>query len=319
MQKQLSSRARRHSTVRLPPEAPPGVRTVFDFFLHRFPGINRYVWHERFLGGKIFSRSGIIGLDTSFEAGIEVFYFREVETEPPVRRDYRIIHRGEDLLVVDKPPHLPVIPGGSWINNSLLMILEKEEHEDELAPLHRIDRLSSGLLIFSRRKTSRRRLSKLFQPKPMLSKEYLVVCEYRQTNPPSRLLLRDHIRRSESAWWKQEIVPELPPNAVCEARLEFYEEELALYRIRALKGRKHQLRVQLARAGLPVLGDPIYGTRPRHEPEDISTRMFLDAHLIHIGDFSPIQGCLWFSRETPRTFFDEAIRASENTAGSKRS
>jgi len=238
-----------------------------------------------------------------------VHYFREVEREPPVRRDYRLVYRGEELLVVDKPPNLPVIPGGSWITHSLLMILEAEERETELAPLHRIDRLSSGLVIFSRRKKSRSRYSRLFQPEPLLQKEYLVVCERTGDTFPATLILTDHIRRSRSAWWRQEIVPGLTPNASCEIQLEVHANGLALYRVKAKTGRKHQLRVQLAHAGLPILGDPLYGTRPRHDPEDISTRMFLDAHIIRILDFHPLEGRIWFSREMPESFFGEALQA----------
>ena len=299
----------RHSTIRLPAEAPRGIQSVFDFLVERFPRIDRGTWTERFESGKVFSDGGPLELSTPYEAGLDVHYYREVDREAPVRRDYRVVFDHEDLLVIDKPHHLPVTPAGRWIRNSLLLILEAELGETELAPLHRIDRLSSGLVLFSRRRQSRRSYSRLFQPTIQLTKEYLVVCELRRASFPIRFKLEDHIRRSPEAWYRQEIFPGAPVNARCEIFKIEQQGKLALYRVQSKTGRKHQLRVQLARVGLPILGDPLYGSRPRNDPEDISTRLFLDAHRIEIGDFPPIQGKTWISRETPESFFQEAVSA----------
>lgn len=300
----------RHSTIRLPSQSPARNQTVFDFFVEHFPRIDRETWAERFRSGKVFSDEGPIELSTPYTAGLEVHYYREVDREAPVRRDYRIVFDHEDLLVVDKPPHLPVTPGGRWIRNSLLLILQAELGEKELVPLHRIDRLSSGLVIFSRRQESRTRYSRLFQPKVRLSKEYLVVCELQSASFPAQLQLEDHIRRSPSAWYRQEILPGAPANARCEILLVQPQGDLALYQVQAHTGRKHQLRVQLAHIGLPILGDPLYGSRPRNDPEDLSNRLFLDAHRIEIGNFPPLQGKVWTSRENPESFFREALSAS---------
>ena len=298
----------RHSTIRLPVEAPEGIRTIYEYFLDRFPRIGPEIWERRFRETKVLSRHGPIELSTPYEPGLEVHYYREVDREPPVRRDYQIVFKNDEILVVDKPPHLPVIPGGRWVRNSLLLILEEDLGESGLAPLHRIDRLSSGLLIFSRRPETRSLYSRLFQPTPLLRKEYLVVCELHRRSFSKHLDIEDHIRRSPSAWYRQEIVSGAPINARCEIHLADQDGHLGLYRVRSLRGRKHQLRVQLAHAGLPILGDPLYGSRPRNDPEDLSIRMFLDAHRIEIGDFALLQGRTWESREDPGSFFRQALR-----------
>lgn len=302
-------RRRRYSTIRLPAEAPAGVKSIFEYFLIRFPRIDKEIWRARFREGKVFSREGRLPLTTAYKAGLEVHYYREVDREPPVRRDYRIVFEDPEILIVDKPPHLPVTPGGKWVDNCLLAILEEELGEAELSPLHRIDRLSSGLLMFSRRKGSRSRYSRIFQPRPLLRKEYLVVCELRRSSFPERLELEDHIRASPTAFYRQEVLPGVPANARLTIRLEQKRGNLALYRVRTRTGRKHQIRVQLAHAGLPILGDPLYGTQPRYNPQDLSIRLFLDAHFLEIGAFPPLQGRVWTSREETSSFLEEASDA----------
>lgn len=296
----------RYSTVKLPGNRPEGIETIFGFFLQRFPRIEKMIWEKRFRSGKVFSRHGQVEISTEYLSGLEIHYFREVDAEPPVSKDIRLVYEDADLLLVDKPAHLPVIPGGTWIRNTLLMILEKEFSNRELTPLHRIDRLTSGLVLFSKRKETRKSFSLLFQPKPLLRKDYLAVCELQREAFPVALDLRSYIHRSTSAWWKQEIDNNHPPNSRASAQLLGAQGGLGLYRIQLESGRKHQLRVQLADAGLPILGDPLYGRHPSNTPHDLSTRMFLDAQAIEIVDFPSLSGQAWVSRETPEGFLSQA-------------
>jgi len=116
------------------------------------------------------------------------------------------------------------------------------------------------------------------------------------------------------------VVPGRPANAALELELIGRTADLVLYLVRPLTGRKHQIRVQLAAAGLPVLGDPLYGTRRFHDPEDLATRLWLDAHSIRVTGFPRPGGAdpltaVWTSREDPTTMLERAaggpaIRAS---------
>jgi tRNA pseudouridine32 synthase/23S rRNA pseudouridine746 synthase len=89
------------------------------------------------------------------------------------------------------------------------------------------------------------------------------------------------------------------------------ENDLVLVRVRPLTGRKHQIRVQLADAGLPILGDPVYGTTPSHDPADLSRRMWLDAHRLAVNRFPGPDGADaltadWTSSRPPTEFLQEA-------------
>ena len=305
----------RPSVVTLPERPPSGVATLLDYFLIRFPRIPEAVWRERFAAGKVWAEDGAVAADALYRPLLELFYRREVEREPPVRTDLTIVWADDDLLVVDKPPHLPVTPGGPWVRNTLLHLLETRTGCTELVPLHRLDRLTSGLVVFSRRRATRAHFAEMLQTSAKVEKVYTAVCEVRRDDTPRRTVLAHHIRRSPDEYWRQVVDPNLPPNARAEIVRIAASGGLAAYCARLLTGRKHQIRVQLAAAGLPVLGDPIYGTAPFHDPEDLATRLWLDAHSIRVIGFPRPGGAgpltaTWTSREDPATMLERAAAAA---------
>ena len=305
----------RPSVVTLPERPPSGVGTVLDFFLLRFPRIPEAIWRARFAAGKVWAEDGAVAADALYRPLLELRYRREVEREPPVRTDLTIVWADDDLLVVDKPPHLPVTPGGPWVRNTLLHLLETRTGCAELVPLHRLDRLTSGLVVLSRTRGPRAHFARLFQPGEPVERRYTAVCELAGGDAPERAVLAHHIRRSPDEYWRQVVVPDQQPNASSEIELIGSSSGLATYRVRPRTGRKHQLRVQLAAAGLPVLGDPTYGTAPFHDPEDLATRLWLDAHSIRVIDFPRPGGAgpltaTWTSREDPATMLERAAAAA---------
>ncbi|MCX7011123.1 MAG: pseudouridine synthase, partial [Candidatus Sumerlaeota bacterium] len=131
---------RRASIATLSEKAPPGVATVLDYLAVRFPHVARETWAERFARGLVLSNEGPLAVDAPFRPRLRVRYFREVEREPPVRTDWRIEHEDADLVVVAKPPFLPVTPAGSYVRHCLLNLLEETTGRQDLAPLHRLDK-----------------------------------------------------------------------------------------------------------------------------------------------------------------------------------
>ena len=306
----------RPSVVRLPERAPDGVASLLDFLTLRFPRIPEATWRERFAAGKVWTADGPVVADAPFRPLLELYYRREAEREPPVRTDVAIVWSDDDLVVVDKPPHLPVTPGGTWVRHTLLHLLEGLTGCAELAPLHRLDRLTSGLVLLSRSRGTRAHYARLFQTGAPVEKTYTAICELVRGDAPERAVLEHHIQRSREEYWRQAVTPEEPPNASSEIELIAVAGRLAAYRVRPRTGRKHQLRVQLAAAGLPVLGDPLYGTSQFHDPEDLATRMWLDAHQIRVTDFPRPGGAdpltaLWTSRRDPAEMLARAVQAAD--------
>jgi tRNA pseudouridine32 synthase / 23S rRNA pseudouridine746 synthase len=307
----------RPSTVKLPEQPPPGAQTILEFFFHRFPRIPRETWMERFAAGKVWARCQQIDVNTPYQPLLEVHYCREVEREPPVRSDFWVVWSDQHLMVVDKPPNLPVTPGGLWVRHCLLHLLAEATGNNTIAPLHRLDRLTSGLVLLSLDAPTRSHYSRLFQSASLVEKTYTAVCELRRESPTGINSLAHHITRSPNEYWRQVVRPELPANARCELEIMAVENDLALVQVRPSTGRKHQIRVQLAHEGLPILGDPLYGTSPSYKPDDVSQRMWLDAHRIVISDFpGHVHDTVliddWTSSRTPAEFFRRALELGNN-------
>ncbi len=301
----------RPSTVKLPALPPQGVQTIFDFFLYRFPRIPRATWLDRFVAGKVWARGELIDIGTTYRPLLEVHYRREVEQEPPVREDWRVVWSDRHLLVVDKPPNLPVIPGGRWVRGCLLHLLLEATGNDRIAPLHRLDRLTSGVVLLSLDPATRSHYARLFQQSSTVEKTYTAVCELHRDPPGERFTLAHHITRSKKEYWRQVVRPDLPANSRCEVQVIAVDNGLVLARVRPFTGRKHQLRVQLAHEGLPILGDPLYGRLRSHDPNDISKRLWLDAHQLAVRAFpSPSGGdsltATWNSSRSPTELFRRA-------------
>ncbi len=309
----------RRSTVKLPEQPPHDAATIFEFFLQRFPRISRATWRERFAAGKVWAADGPIDADMPYRPLLEVHYRRDVEREPAVREDFRVVWSNRHLMVVDKPPNLPVTPGGRWVRGCLLHLLLEATGNDRIAPLHRLDRLTSGLVLLSLDPATRSHFGRLFQPRPLTTKTYHAVCELRCAPLPSRFELAHHITRSPDEHWRQVAVPDGAANARCGVEVIAVEDGLVLARVRPGTGRKHQIRVQLASAGLPILGDPLYGTRPSHDPEDLTQRLWLDAYRLEVSafpgthDVEALTGS-WTSSRSPSDFFRRAARWRAHTA-----
>jgi len=309
----------RPSTVRLPEQTPEGIETIFEFFVQRFPRISRETWADRFATGKVWAVKMPIDNETPYRPLLDVHYRREVEHEPPVRKDFRIVWSDRHLMVVDKPPNLPVTPGGHWVRGCLLHLLHEASGNRDITPLHRLDRLTSGLVLLSLDPTNRAHYSYLFRQSSAVEKIYTAVCEVDGAEFPRSFTLAHHITRSLDEYWRQIVVPGRPANARSEVEIISVSGNLALARIRPITGRKHQIRVQLAHEGLPILGDPLYGTVRSYRPGDLSQRLWLDAHRLSINAFpghedeAMLNGD-WTSSRAPDEFFERAVAAHSSPA-----
>lgn len=277
---------------------------MLDFLLLRFPDIPGDVWRERCQDGRVTGNGLRIAPDTPYAAGLDVHYWREVAEEPPVRTDFRVVSRDAHLLVVDKPPFLPVTPGGSYVRACLLTLVEERLGLDGVAPLHRLDADTSGLVVLSLEPASRGHFSGLFQGAgPRLAREYLAVCELLPGARPQDGTLRHHLARDPGRHWLQRVVPGRPPNSFTAVEVLAHDGRRALLCLRPLGGRKHQLRAQLADAGMPVVGDRLYG-RDAPRERDLARPLFLVCSRLAVDGFpafgfGPPLGVEWRTQRRP--------------------
>ncbi len=242
----------RPSTLHLPPGE---WATVLDCLAAHFPAIGRAVWLQRMARGRVLDAEGApLGPQHPYRVGLRVHYFREVAAETPIPFSEQILYVDEHLLVADKPHFLPVMPAGGYVEQTLQARLAKRLGNADLVPLHRIDRHTAGLVLFSTNPQSRGQYQALFRERQM-DKRYEAVAPALPTLE-FPLLRKTRLAAGEPFFRMREVAGA----ANSETRIEVVEKlgELWRYALYPITGKKHQLRVHLAALGAPILNDPFY-------------------------------------------------------------
>lgn len=263
--------------------------TILDFLLQRFPAISRETWLERMQQGLVVDEYGVLVTpQRPYPGPMRVYYYRALIDEPMVPFEEQVLFQDEHLVVADKPHFLPVTPSGRYLQQTLLVRLKRKLGIDTLAPIHRIDRETAGLVMFSVKPQAGGAYQALFRQRAV-TKVYEAIAPWRPDLPfPQR-------RRSR-------IVEGQPFFRLCEAPGEPNSETLmellevrgalARYRLSPVTGRKHQLRVHMAALGLPIVGDLFYpevvNSRDQQADDDYSRPLQLLARSIAFID--PLTG-----------------------------
>lgn len=260
--------------------------TIAEFLVERFPAITRDAWMARIAAGDVIDEHHVpVTAERRYEAPLRVYYYRTLDAEAPIPFEEQILFQDEQLLVVDKPPFLPVTPGGKYLQQSLLVRLKRKLNIDDLVPLHRIDRSTSGLVLFSVRPETRGAYQAMF-PERRIAKHYEAVVPWRAgvSSVPetyrSRLVDDEHFMRMK----------EVPGEPNSETRIVVQETsgDRALLRLSPITGRKHQLRVHCMALGMPIENDPIYPTLLPENTDDFDKPLQLLAKSVAFTD--PITG-----------------------------
>ncbi|MFC5576746.1 pseudouridine synthase [Lysobacter niabensis] len=237
-------------------QLPPGPwRTVLDCLCARFPAIARETWIDRFARGLVQDAGGApLPVDAPYRLGAEIRYFREVVDEAPIPFKEALLHVDAHLVVADKPHFLPVTPAGGHVRETLLARLVQRLGNPELVPLHRIDRDTAGLVLFSANPATRDAYQALFRQR-RIHKRYEAIAPAL----PALAFPLVHASRLEAGepFFRMHEV-EGTPNS--ETRIDVIERAGASsrYALEPVTGRKHQLRVHMAALGAPIHNDRLY-------------------------------------------------------------
>jgi tRNA pseudouridine32 synthase/23S rRNA pseudouridine746 synthase len=235
--------------------------TVTDFLSQQFPAIARSEWIARMTRGDVLDeRGGLIAPDTPYRAHRKIFYYRSLAQEPHIPFEETVLYQDDCILVADKPHFLPVVPSGRYLQETLLVRLKRKTGIDTLAPVHRIDRETAGLVLFTIQPHTRGTYQALFRER-RVEKVYHAIAPWRAelAMPQTR---RSRLADAEAFMQMRETEGE--PNA--ETAIAVLEQRggLARYELRPATGQRHQLRVHMAALGIPIVNDAIY---PQLQPE----------------------------------------------------
>ena len=227
--------------------------------------------------GEVVTADGtVVDETTVLPPGAHIFWYRDLPDEVAVPFDIPVLHRDDDLVVVDKPHFLATMPRGRHVAQTALVRLRRELELPALSPAHRLDRLTAGVLLFTTRRELRGPYQTLFA-RGAVRKQYLA----RSSVPPLGefpRLLRSRIVKPRGCLQAREEPGE--PNA--ETLVEALGD--GCYRLTPRTGRTHQLRVHLASLGLPIDGDPLYPKVIEVADDDFSTPLQLLAQRLEFED-----------------------------------
>lgn len=278
----FSAAQQRASTLHLP--AGPWA-TVLDCLCAHFPAISRDTWLDRMARGKVLDSDGQpIGPEHPYREALRIHYFREVPQETPVPFQESVLYIDEHLVVADKPHFLPVTPAGGFVQETVLARLARALGNHELVPLHRIDRHTAGLVLFSANPESRAVYQALFRER-RIGKFYQAWAP----SLPSQafpLVRRSRIVAGEPFFR----MTEEDGAANSETRIDILERAGSYWRyaLQPVTGRKHQLRVHMAALGAPILHDPFYPQLSDPAPDDYARPLQLLAQRLAFVD--PLTG-----------------------------
>jgi tRNA pseudouridine32 synthase/23S rRNA pseudouridine746 synthase len=233
-----------------------------------------------FAGEVVCADGTVVTPATVLPPGAHVYLYRDLPQEVPVPFEMPVLHRDDNVVVVDKPHFLATMPRGRHVAETAVVRLRRALDMPELSPAHRLDRLTAGVLVFTARREVRGRYQQLFAD-GAVDKVYLARA---RVDPRLEfpVTLRSRIIKERGRLQAYEEPGE--PNA------ETVVEHLGdgLYRLSPRTGRTHQLRVHMAAIGLPLIGDPLYPDILDVAPDDFSTPLQLLAHCIAFDD--PLTG-----------------------------
>ena len=217
-------------------------------------------------------------------AGRRLYYYRNVAHEPHIPFEEVVLWQDGHLLVVDKPHFLPVIPSGHYLRETVLVRLKAKLKLPELSPIHRIDRDTAGLVLFSTRADTRNAYQNLFRERAV-AKTYECIAPW---NPDLAWPLHRESHIAEGSHFMQQAERDGPVNAITDIAPLETAGDWARYQLTPLTGQRHQLRVHMAALGLPILHDGIYPTLTPEGDHDYARPLQLLARAIAFAD--PITG-----------------------------
>ncbi len=229
-------------------------RTVLQYLAERYPRNTASEWQARIERGEVSVAGQTAAAGESLRRGKWLVWNRPPWVEPEAPGTYDVLYEDGDLLAVCKPRGLPTVPGGGFLQGTLLTLVR--QHSPDAAPMHRLGRGTSGVVLFARTAAARSALQaawrrreprKIYRAKISGRPADDAFTVTTRIGPVSHPLLGEIFAASPDG-----------RAAVSHVRILQQKADSALAEVTIETGRPHQIRIHLAAAGHPLSGDPLY-------------------------------------------------------------
>jgi 23S rRNA pseudouridine1911/1915/1917 synthase len=258
--------------------------TVLAFYARRYRHSTEAEWGEKIGRGEVTLNGRAAKADDRLVAGDRLVYHRPPWDEPEAPTAFGVLFEDPEVLVLDKPSGLPVLPGGFFLETTLLYRV-RTRFGASCSPLHRLGRGTSGAILFTRDHAAARSLAKAMFERRIL-KVYLALAS--GTSMPDAFTVDAPIGPVPHAFpstvnaFRQDGRPSISHVRVLR---RFPDRNASLLEVTIPTGRPHQIRIHLAYAGFPLVGDRLYppGGIPRAGglDEEWSTTPGATGYLLH--------------------------------------
>jgi len=232
-------------------------KTVSELLYERFPFRPATEWENRIASGRITLNNLPTSANTLVKEYDVISHFNPAVVEPSVPDNVNVIQETDDYIVVFKPAPMPVHSGGRYFKNALTYILAGYGYKN-LHITHRLDAVTSGLVLFGKTKAFAKKAQLWFSSNTAVKKYVALVSGMPKTDEFSCSL---PISRDRGYRFKCGLSPDSKHALTRFHVLKRYNHH-ALIHCFPETGRTHQIRLHLQACGFPVANDPVYGPEP---------------------------------------------------------
>lgn len=240
-------------------------QTLLDYYVQRYRHSSCDDWQQRIENGLVTVDGEPGDSDQRLHLGQRLAYFRPPWEEPSVPLEFAVLYEDTDLMAIAKPSGLPVLPGGGFLENTLLHQLQVRYPKHPPIPIHRLGRGTSGVMLTARSPLAKSALSRQMRNSTQGSSHSSTLHKtYRAlvgpSNLPDAFVVTTPIGSvSYPVLGSLYAATPIGKPARSEVQVLRRDATSTLLEVTIQTGRPHQIRIHLAAAGYPLLGDPLYG------------------------------------------------------------